>query len=89
MVKLSFDMREQIVHMFQKGENHYNIARALNIGRTTIRKVCLKFQETGSVFDKKRSGRPKKFTERDTNTLSNFDSGFFQNFQTGIYRKCN
>ena len=55
MVKLS------IVHMFQKGENHCNISRTLNIGRTTIRKVCLKFEETGSVFDKKRSGRPKKF----------------------------
>jgi len=69
MVKLSIDMQEKIVHMFQKGENHCNIARALNIGRTTTRKVCLKFQENGSVFDKKRSGRPKKFTERETRIL--------------------
>ena len=69
MVKLSIDMREQILHMFQKSENHCNIAKALNIGRTTIRKVSLKFQETGSVFDKKRSGRLKKFTERETRIL--------------------
>jgi transposase len=69
MVKLSIDVRQQIVDMFKKGENHCNIARTLNIGRTTIRKVCLKFQETGSVFDKKRSGRPKKLTERDTRIL--------------------
>ena len=70
MIKLSLDVREQIVDVFQKGENHTNIARALRIGRTTIRKVCLKFQETGSVIDKKRSGRPK-----NTITLPNFEAG--------------
>ena len=63
MVKLSLDVREQIVDMFQKGENYSNISRALSIDRTTIRKVCLKFQKTGSVIDKKRSGKPKKLTE--------------------------
>jgi len=68
-LEISIDMRKQIVHILQKGENHCNIARALNIGRTTIRKVCLKFQETGLVFDKKRSGRPKKFTGRETRIL--------------------
>jgi len=69
MVKLSIDVREQIVDMFQKDENHCNIARTLNIGRTTIKKVCLKFKETVSVFDKKRSGIQKKFTEKDTRIL--------------------
>ena len=53
IVKLSFEVREQIVDMFQKEENHSNIARALSTGRTTIKKVCLKFQETKSVIDKK------------------------------------
>ena len=69
MTKLSLDVREQIVDMFQKGESHFNIARALNIGRSTIRKICLKFQKTWSMIDKKRSSLLKKLTDRETRSL--------------------
>ena len=47
MVKLSVNLRQEIVKMFQTGKNQSNI------GRTTVRKIWLKFQETGSVSDKK------------------------------------
>ena len=59
MVKLSVNLRQEIVKMFQTGKNQSNVNRALNIG-CTVRKVWLKFQETGSVSDKKGSGRPRK-----------------------------
>ena len=53
MIKLSVNLRQEIVKMFQTRKNQSNYSRALNIGRTTVRKVWLKFQETGSVSDKK------------------------------------
>jgi len=70
MVKLSVNLRQEIVKMFQTGKNQSNFSRALNIGRTTVRKVWLKFQGTGSVSDKKRSGRPKILSERQTRLLT-------------------
>ena len=62
MVKLNLDVMDQIVDRFQKGDNHSNISRA-EYWSHNYQKVCLKFQETGSVIGKKRSGRPKR--ERD------------------------
>jgi len=58
------------VDMFQKGENHSHLAKALNIVRKINRKVSLKLQETRSVIDKKGSVRPKKLTDRETRILS-------------------
>ena len=60
MVRLSGNFMQQIVDMLQREENQSKISRDLNIGRTTVINVWVKFQQTGLVLNKKKSGRPKK-----------------------------
>ena len=45
------------------------VSRMLNIGQTTVRKIWLKYTESGIVDDMKKTGRPKIFTERETRLL--------------------
>lgn len=70
MGKLTVDLRQQIVEMFKRRETQSTISRALNIGRTSVRKVWLKFLQTGSVADKKKSGRPKKISGKEIRMLT-------------------
>ena len=75
LIKLCVDERQQIVEMFQRGKNQSKISRALNISSKTARKIWVKFQQTGSVSNKKRSGRPKKYQKGGHGANSHFQEG--------------
>ena len=67
--ELSEEAKDLIVTLAESVHNKAELSRLLNIPRTTITSVLKKHQQTGSVKNKKRSGRKKTFTARDKTAL--------------------
>ena len=67
--ELSEEAKDLIVTLAESVHNKAELSRLLNIPRTTITSVLKKHQQTGSVKNKKRSGRKKTFTARDKTSL--------------------
>ncbi|CAK9818710.1 Transposable element Tcb1 transposase [Anthophora quadrimaculata] len=69
MAKISVADRHRIIIYYQDGLSQREIARKCKFSRTAIQNIIKKFNETGSVEDKKRCGRPKKLGERQERFL--------------------
>ena len=69
MVRICDDMRRLIVVKIQSKMTQSEVARQLNIGQTTVRKIWKRYLETGSTNDRIRSGRPIKGIERERRKL--------------------
>ena len=61
--------RERIIGAYLCGIKQTVISIQLNIPTSTVNDIVKKYKETGSTEPKKRSGRPKVLTKRDTRTL--------------------
>lgn len=62
MPRLTHDERNRAIGMLQAGMGVRHIADALNCVPSTIRRLQQRFQETGSVQDRPRGGRPRVTT---------------------------
>ena len=63
--ELSSDLKERVVALHQERHGYKKIARALKLSRNTVAKIIQNFKKNGTVKPaSKRSGRPKKITER-------------------------
>lgn len=69
MVKIDVQLRNQIVAFMETGYSQSNVARQLNLGQTTVRKIWLRYTATGSTENRPKSGRPMKTTERERRRL--------------------
>ncbi|KAL3974221.1 trafficking protein particle complex subunit 2 [Sarotherodon galilaeus] len=69
MPKITRFDRHKIVLLHQQGEPQRTISRKLGISRHGVQCVLKKFQQTGQVEDKRRSGRPKKLSTADEQYL--------------------
>ncbi len=65
MGRLSVETRSQIVALKVAGLSWNKIGSQLNVKRTTMQSVWKKYQLTGSVSNKRVTGRPKKLTPTD------------------------
>ena len=70
MSEMSSEAKSMIVGMFKAGKKPSMIATKLGINNSTIYKFLKRFKQTGSIENKKRKGRPPKWTTRDNNRLS-------------------
>ena len=70
MGKLSFKNRYIIVELLKAGKTQREISRTKNISQSTIRKLWLKYQDTGSMLDRSKTGRPSKTNEHDHRLLT-------------------
>ena len=59
----------RIVGMRDGGMKQADIARVLNVSQSVVSRLLKKHRETGSVKDRKRSGRPKATTPRQDRLL--------------------
>lgn len=66
---ISNEDRLRVVLKAEQGISHRQIAREMNINRKSVDRIVKKHQETGSVKDRERSGRPKLSTIRDDRAL--------------------
>ncbi|KAK6173376.1 hypothetical protein SNE40_016841 [Patella caerulea] len=61
--------RAQAVTLKEEGYSIRNIARRLRISKTAVHNAVLKFNTDGNFRDRKRSGRPRKTTQRDNHLI--------------------
>lgn len=66
---LSHDERLQICMLHAEGWSYTKLAERFHVGRCTIIRICTKERNTGSVDDKPRSGRPKRSTAQQEQSL--------------------
>ena len=59
MSRLNQNQRIQALTMFARGDNVSNVSRAFGCHRNTIIRLRQRFQQTGGVADRRRSGRPR------------------------------
>jgi len=69
MPQISDHIRHTIIVRMQDQPNLKKVARDLNLCRTTVRNIWKKFLETGSISDKRKSGRPPLLTGRGQRNL--------------------
>jgi len=61
----SIDIRNMVIGQHQAGVGIRKIARSLKLEPCTVSRIIKKFKDTGTVADRKRSGRPRKTTEAE------------------------
>ena len=66
---MSINDRNPIIVLHEEGYSQVNIAKRLNCSRASVQKLVKKYNETGDVVNKKKSGRPKKLSLRDEQFL--------------------
>ncbi|XP_020297611.1 uncharacterized protein LOC109862103 [Pseudomyrmex gracilis] len=54
-----------VIGQHQAGVGIWKIAKSLKVEPFTISRIIKKFKDTGTVADRKRSGRPRKTTEAE------------------------
>jgi transposase len=64
MARLSQTQRSEAIGMLRAGSTQIAVAQHFNCSRITIRKLTQRYQTTGMVNDRPRSGRPKVLTPR-------------------------
>jgi len=70
MVKIDEQIRQLVVSKLMDGYSQVSVAAEVNIGQTTVSYIWRKYRKTRIVADAKRSGRPRKATERERRLLS-------------------
>lgn len=68
-------IRAQAVALYQSGLNMNKVSKHLKVSRTCVRNAIMKFENQGKFVDSKRSGRPKKISERDERELKRLVQG--------------
>lgn len=87
MGRLSSIQRAIAVGQIQAGRDNVSIARDMNVHVTTIRRLKRKFEETGEVCDKPRSGRPRVTTVQQDNFIRT--TALRNRFRTAKEINCN
>ena len=59
MPRLNQNQRIQALTMLARGDNVFNVSRALGCHRNTIIRLRQRFRQTGGVADRRRPGRPR------------------------------
>ena len=70
--EISAFTRAQIITLHQEGLSRHQIAARLNIVRSTVSRTIQRFEETGDVASRPRSGRRRVTTEREDRYLAQY-----------------
>jgi len=68
--ELSVEAKENIISLIENGLRQAEVARLLNVHRSTIGRVVQRFRQSKTVENKKRTGRPPCLTQRNLHALS-------------------
>ena len=66
---MTFEQRERAIGMLTAGMSERVVARHFQLHESTISQLLNRFQQTGNVADRSRSGRPRKTTPREDRFL--------------------
>jgi len=77
MTRIRDYVRHVVIYNMQEYTNIKKVAKDIHLCRSTVRNIWNKFLETGSISDKKKSGRPPLLSERGMRNLSMPAKKFF------------
>lgn len=63
------ETRSMALAYWLQGNSYHVISKLMELSYSTVRSIILKFQETGSIKNKKRDGCPKKLKNEDIKLL--------------------
>ena len=66
---MTFDQPERVIGMLTAGMSASDVARHFQRHESTISRLLNRFQQTGNVSDRPRSGKPRKTTPREDRFL--------------------
>ena len=69
MPRLSLSYRKELINLHLSGLSNREIGRRLKCDEKTVRKTVKKHQNTGSVRDAPKSGRPRVTSYREDNAI--------------------
>ena len=69
-VEITDDQKNIILEIFKSGMKPGKIVKELSINCSTTYKFSKRYNESGTIKNKKRSGRSPRWTTRDSNRLS-------------------
>ena len=69
MGRLTVDQRTEALVLLKAGETHLSVASKLKCSQSTITRLAHKMEQTGTVADRPRSGRPKVSSPTDDHKL--------------------
>ena len=67
---MTFEQRERAIGMLTAGKSARDVARHFQRHESTISRLLNRFQQTGNVVDRPKSGRPRKTTPREDRFLT-------------------
>ena len=67
--ELALDIKKLFVDLYENGHKRSETRKLLSVPFMTISIIVKKYRNTGSVENKKKSGRPKLVSERDDRKL--------------------
>ena len=73
-MRLTYEQRIQVTTLRAEGLSYELLAERFNVRKATIIDLVCKYQKTGSVAKKERTGRPKVSTERQDRALVRMSS---------------
>ena len=65
MGKISLIERQKVILLHEEGYSQRHISSKTGYSKTAVTEIIKKFRETGSLKDRKKSGRPTKRTNDD------------------------
>ena len=82
---MTFELRERAIGILTAGMSARDFARHFQRHESTISRLLNRFQQTGNVADRPRSGRPRKTTPREDRflTTSSRRNRFLSSQKTG------
>lgn len=63
--EIATDIRNLLIKCRNERKSFGEIAKMANLSKSTVQTICKNFENTGTVENKPRSGRPKKLSRRD------------------------
>jgi transposase len=67
--QLSAIQRANIVFAWEQGDSYQTIANKVGCGKSTVRDIIRRLEDTGTTSPRKRAGRPKIFNEKSQSSL--------------------
>jgi transposase len=88
--KVSDIIKNQIVGLFRGGHSTNEIQTIIrSISKSCVAKTIIKYKRTGTVFDKPRSGRPRKTSITDDNAIYRLSRKFPKYSQNKLAQEIN
>ena len=69
MGKISLIERQKVIVLHDEGYSQRQVLSKTGYSKTAVTEIIKKFRETGSLEDRKKSGRPPKLTKDDNKYL--------------------